>query len=383
MEQKFEQVINPDGTPEEYFFRRRYRSVSGKWTRRYTAKFTDWRHIRRTFALGENEKKARAKLQDLLNKNESEVNFDTLKAERAARGLTFGKWAVENKFQVSEWHLNPLVAFFGDRLLSVIDDEAVEKYREKRSADKMIRHGKASKKTVSQTTINKELSTLRKLLRMARKKGIHDKVTVFPIEKEPSRNRTLTAAECKKLLEKCPAWLRRVVAMAYETSLSRSDLLELKWQEIDLEQGLIERARNKTTEHDVQHIIPIVTPELWNLIEELQAERRRVRNMDGLVFTIDGQPIPKVLFEYWFRATCKKAGLKNFRFHDLRHCAISRWAAAGIPTAAAMQAAGHKSVASHKKYQNLQRDELRNAFLKLSQNCLQENPQEKKTAASD
>ena len=162
------------------------------------------------------------------------------------------------------------------------------------------------------------------------------------MEKEPSRKRTLTAAEFKKLLENCPDWLGRVVAMAYETSLSRSDLLELKWQEIDVQQGVIERDRNKTTEHDVQHVIPIVTPELWALIEELQAEQRRVRNMGGLVFTMDGQPIPKVLFEYWFRASCKKAGLKNFRFHDLRHCAISRWAAAGIPTAAAMQAAGHK-----------------------------------------
>ena len=45
MEQKFEQVMNPDGTPEDYFFRRRYRRVSGDWTVRYTAKFTDWQGI--------------------------------------------------------------------------------------------------------------------------------------------------------------------------------------------------------------------------------------------------------------------------------------------------------------------------------------------------
>ena len=69
-------------------------------------------------------------------------------------------------------------------------------------------------------------------------------------------------------------------------------------------------------------------------------------------------------FEYWLRASCKKAVLKNFRFHDLRHCTISRWATAGIPIEAAMQAAGHKSVASHKKYQKLQRYELRTDFLK-------------------
>jgi hypothetical protein len=225
MEQTFERVINPDGTLEKYFFRRRYRKVLGKWTTRYTAKFTDWQGIRRSFALGENEKQARAKLQEYLNKNEAEVDFDSLKADRAARGLTFSKWALENKGKVSQWHLNALESFFGDKLLTAIDDSAVEKYREKRSREKMIRHGKLSKKLVSQTTINKEVSTLRKLLRMAAKKGIRHKVTVCPMAKEPSRNRVLTAVEFKKLLESCPPWLRRVVAMAYETSLSRSDLL--------------------------------------------------------------------------------------------------------------------------------------------------------------
>jgi len=95
--------------------------------------------------------------------------------------------------------------------------------------------------------------------------------------------------------------------------------------------------------------------------------------MDAIV---SPRSLPKNLFEYWFRAACKKAGLKNFRFHDLRHCAISRWAAANVPTAAAMLAAGHKSVASYKKYQNLQKAEFRNAFRALSRNCPEENQQE-------
>jgi integrase len=55
------------------------------------------------------------------------------------------------------------------------------------------------------------------------------------------------------------------------------------------------------------------------VIAELRAERKRIPNASGLLFTIDGQPIPKNLFEYWFRTACKKAGIKNFRFHDLRH----------------------------------------------------------------
>ena len=98
------------------------------------------------------------------------------------------------------------------------------------------------------------------------------------------------------------------------------------------------------------------------LIAELQGERRRLPNVDGLVFTLDGQIIDELRLEYHFRKVRKAAGIKYFAFHDLRHCAITNWSVAGIPTAAAMLAAGHKSVQSHKRYQNLQKSHLKASF---------------------
>ncbi len=108
--------------------------------------------------------------------------------------------------------------------------------------------------------------------------------------------------------------------------------------------------------------MPIVTPALKALIAELQAERRRLPNVDGLVFTLDGQTIDELKLEYHFRRVRKAAGIKDFTFHDLRHCAITNWSVAGIPTTAAMLAAGHKSVQSHKRYQNLQKFHLKASF---------------------
>jgi site-specific recombinase XerD len=89
----------------------------------------------------------------------------------------------------------------GDVALSGISDDHVKKYREKRSGEKIIRHGNAAKKLVSQTTINKEVSTLRKFLRLARKKGFADKVTEFKMAPEKARKRILTDDEYKALLE--------------------------------------------------------------------------------------------------------------------------------------------------------------------------------------
>jgi integrase len=45
--------------------------------------------------------------------------------------------------------------------------------------------------------------------------------------------------------------------------------------------------------------------------------------VDGLVLTIDGQPIDENKFEYHFRAARKAAKIGNFTFHDFRHCAIT------------------------------------------------------------
>jgi len=142
-------------------------------------------------------------------------------------------------------------------------------------------------------------------------------------------------------------------------------LFRLTWSEIDLREGIIE-LRNGRAKTGKPQAVPIFTPELKALISELQAERRRVPNLDGLVLTMDGQPIDKLKFEYHFRAARKAAKIKNFTFHNLRHCCITRWAAAGLPTAAAMLTGGHSSVASHKRYQNLTK-----ADLKAPSNCSQ------------
>jgi len=370
MEQKFERV-------EKHLYKRQYQTASRDWSTLYYGIFTDWKGIRHRFSLGENLGRARNKLGELRRKNDAEFDFDKDKADREAREMTFSKWVAQCPAKSESAHLAHLGAFFGHMSLSKIDDETVGEYRKKREAETLIRHGKPSAKLVSGTTINKEVGTLRKLLRLARKKGFADKVTTFEMVTEKARKRVLTDEEYAVLLASCPRWLRHVCIMAWETSLSRGDILRLTWSEIDLKQEFIElnNGRGKT---GAPQAIPIVTSALKALIAEFQAERRRLPNVDGLVFTLDGQTIDELKLEYHFRRVRKAAGIKDFTFHDLRHCAITRWGAAGIPTAAAMLAAGHKSVRSHTLYQNLQKSHLKASFQNsnLLTSCSQEKGQQ-------
>jgi len=94
----------------------------------------------------------------------------------------------------------------------------------------------------------------------------------------------------------------------------------------------------------------------------LQQERRKVSNAAGLVLTDNGQPIDKLKFEYYFRRAVRLAGIKNFTLHDIRHSVATRLATQNIPTAAAMLVLGHSSVASHKRYQNLSKQDLKAVF---------------------
>lgn len=68
----------------------------------------------------------------------------------------------------------------------------------------------------------------------------------------------------------------------------------------------------------------------------------KVRSLqDNHVFTYKGKPFLRVCQS--FRTALKDAGLTDFRFHDLRHCASTNLRRAGVDTATAMKIVGHKS----------------------------------------
>lgn len=264
MNEKLE-LVHFDGeesvTPRLY--RRTYFTAAGKARTRFYGVFTDWEGIRRKVSADKDLKGAVRKIYDIDKKNHAEVDFDALKQKHETRGMTFSKFVAqcpEPMRLMAAWHLKHLGAFFGSTPLAQICDDDVIDYRKKRAGETVIRHGEKSVRPVSQTTINKEVGTLRKFLRLARKKGFTDKVTEFKMEGESPRNRVLSSEEYSALLENSPNWLRRAIAMAWETALSRSDLFRLTWNEIDTAEGIIvlKDGRGKTGKPQA---VPIFTPE--------------------------------------------------------------------------------------------------------------------------
>jgi integrase len=63
-------------------------------------------------------------------------------------------------------------------------------------------------------------------------------------------------------------------------------------------------------------------------------------------------------FDRMWQAIKRKQGLKDFRFHDLRHEAVSRFVEAGFSDQEVSAISGHKSMQMLKRYTHLRTEDL-------------------------
>lgn len=145
-----------------------------------------------------------------------------------------------------------------------------------------------------------------------------------------ARERRLEKGEEKKLLaaleESRSAWLKPAVLLALETAMRRGELLALQWEDIDLRQRV---AHLSDTKNGTSRDVPLSTAAVAIL-------KKLPRQISGRVFPIT----PTVITEGFERA-CRRAGIEDLRFHDLRHEATSRLAER-LAMHELMKVTGHK-----------------------------------------
>jgi integrase len=203
---------------------------------------------------------------------------------------------------------------------------------------------------------------------------------VLPAAK--GRERVLSQAEEKRLFAACPPWLRRLGEASLETCLSEGDLIRLTEDMIDADTGVIvpTGGRCKT---EVRQVAPL-TQRFREILDEIRQERKqsKVKNIGGLIFTReDGRPLTKDAINGALKYIRRNAGVKDFRFHDFRHCAKTAWARRGIGVEAAMLAAGHASPQMHQHYIHLQRSDVAKAF-GIVEKWPRSGPEEKPTKSN-
>lgn len=209
----------------------------------------------------------------------------------------------------------------------------------------------------SGTTCNRYLTVLGSVYKWARRRRIAPRGFVSPtrgVERFPEaqhRVRYLSDEERTRLLavSKLAAWpkFHALILMALTTGARRSELLRLRWRDVDLlDNGVAYVATSKNGE---PRVLPLTKP----LIRELLRFRR---DPERLVFESPRIPGKPMAIEMPFRRAVADAKLQNFRFHDLRHSCASYLAQSGASLLEIADVLGHKQLAVVKRYAHLSVD---------------------------
>lgn len=162
-----------------------------------------------------------------------------------------------------------------------------------------------------------------------------------------ARARFLNKEEISHLLVACSesSWerLSLLVLMAITTGARRSELLRLTWRDIDFKN---KQAVLETTKNGDRRLL-VLTSEV---IESLMIYREK----DGFIFPRPRDPYSyfRNFDKHWLRAL-NRSGIKDFRFHDLRHTCASLLASQGVSLLAISDVLGHKSIVMTRRYSHL------------------------------
>lgn len=239
----------------------------------------------------------------------------------------------------------------GAYLLSEITPPLLSKCKEALGSEPSPKP-KNGKTTRSNATVNRYIACLSTVLTKAVKEWqwidenpMH-KVTKL---KEPKgRVRFLSDNERIRLLSGCKnisKELYLLVLIAITTGARYGEIANIKWQNIDFENNMFHFMDTKNGE---DRGVPIP-----NVVKEEFKEFSKVRNIssDYVFIRPDGKKL--IFLRGQFMKAVEKAGIKNFKFHDLRHTAASYLAMNGAGIRELAEILGHKTMAMVQRYSHL------------------------------
>jgi integrase len=257
--------------------------------------------------------------------------------------------------------LKRLKSFFGNTPLLRITPELVNEYRQERIA----------RDQVSQQTVNRDLQELKTMFNQIIsskrwRRVLENPVSYVKLAKERNeRVRYLEYEEIQKLLASAADHLRPILVMALHTGMRRGEILNLRWTDIDFKNDNVHVREAKNGEG---RYIPL-SAELRRILQSLPS-----RFLGGYVFPsrlprrkrkeshVVGQQHSYVDLKNSFSSALTKAGISDFRFHDLRHTFASQMVMNGADLNTVRELLGHKSIKMTLRYAHLSQTHKKKAI---------------------
>ena len=262
----------------------------------------------------------------------------------------------------AEYRLKHLDGFFAGQRIAAINPARITAYVAKRQEE-----GAAN------ATINRELETLGKMLKLAYE---NNKLMRLPIMHKLAANPPrqgffeLDQYEAVRRLLRPDHQLAVSIAHTFGWRM-QSEVLTLERRQLDLETGTL-RLEPGTTKNDDGRVV-YLTPELKALIV---AQLERVRSLERET----GQIIPYLFphlggphrgkrvqdFKKAWKTACVKAGCPGMLRHDFRRTAVRNMVNLGVPERVAMKVSGHRSRTVFDRYHIVSPGDLQEVARKLT-----------------
>jgi integrase len=258
--------------------------------------------------------------------------------------------------------LRTLTRFFGRWRIADIDAAVVLRYVAERR-----RQGKAP------ATINIELATLRRALRLSQELGhISSVLIIRTLRPAPPRQGFFEPDEFKAVARELPTDLALVARIAYTFGWRLTDeVLPLTRSQVDLETGTLRLIPGSTKNGDgrLVYLTPELRAGLADQLAKVHALERELGRIIPHVFPTLRRPRKgeqRKSISWTWRRACQRAGVPSRWKHDLRRTAVRDMVNAGISERVAMKITGHRTRSTFDRYHIVSPGDLQDAARKMA-----------------
>lgn len=210
---------------------------------------------------------------------------------------------------------------------------------------------------IANSTVNRELDTLSAAINYAVKNWdwpLPNPVKGMSLKEPEGRLRWLTQEEAQRLLAAADAGLNKVlgdfIRLALHTGMRMSELLRLEWSRVDFSNRRLQ-LDGQHTKSGRRRMVPLNETALRVLRRRQQWRMLNCPRSQWVFAWASGRRVTR-LWEQ-FQTARKRAGIEDFRIHDLRHTFASWLVSDGVPLTEVRDLLGHASIRETERYAHL------------------------------